>query len=229
MLSHYDGVIWYTGDDNVTRNAGRGPGNGDRLALDEMLEMRAYMNEGGRVAYTGKRAGQQFTGVGGVGSQLYDPKDERLHPLPTGVDPRRCLLLRGSVWAATSSTTCSSTGSEASSRWPDDGFDEKGDPFDVNGIEDPFGGCAGASTAPTARTTRTPTRRSSRRAASCRRTEYPQFESWASSRWASRAGRSTRTRAPVRLLAARGRVVQAAGARRRGAGLRRLVEVLDLL
>jgi Zinc carboxypeptidase len=56
VLSHYDGVIWYTGDDAVTRRPGRGPGNADRLALDEMLEMRAYMDEGGRVAYTGKRA-----------------------------------------------------------------------------------------------------------------------------------------------------------------------------
>ena len=30
-------------------------GNADRLALDEMLEMRAYMDEGGRVLYTGKQ------------------------------------------------------------------------------------------------------------------------------------------------------------------------------
>ena len=76
VLSHYKGVIWYTGDDTVTRNAGRGAGNADRLALDEMLEMRAYMDEGGRVLYTGKRAGMQYTGVGGVGNQFYDPKDE---------------------------------------------------------------------------------------------------------------------------------------------------------
>ena len=76
VLSHYDGVIWYTGDDIVTRTAGRGAGNADRLALDEMLEMRAYMDEGGRVLYTGKRAGMQYTGVGGVGNQFYDPKGE---------------------------------------------------------------------------------------------------------------------------------------------------------
>ena len=55
VLSHYDGVIWYTGDDVVTRQAGLGAGNADRLALDEMLEFRAYMNEGGEVAYTGNR------------------------------------------------------------------------------------------------------------------------------------------------------------------------------
>ena len=64
MLSHYDGVIWYTGDDIVTREPGWAAGNADRLALDEMLEMRAYMDEGGRVLYTGKRAGMQYTGAG---------------------------------------------------------------------------------------------------------------------------------------------------------------------
>ena len=37
--------------------------------------MRAFMNEGGRVAYTGKRAGQQFTGAA-VGTQFFDPKNE---------------------------------------------------------------------------------------------------------------------------------------------------------
>src|SRR5918994_723408 len=61
VLRHYDGVIWYTGNDVVTRRTGWGPGNADRLALDEMLEFRAYLNEGGRVLYTGKRAGQQFS------------------------------------------------------------------------------------------------------------------------------------------------------------------------
>ena len=37
--------------------------------------MRAYMDEGGRVLYTGKSAGQQFTGAA-VGTQFYDPKGE---------------------------------------------------------------------------------------------------------------------------------------------------------
>ena len=39
----------------------RDPGNADRLALDQMLEFRAYLNEGGRVLYTGNAAGEQFT------------------------------------------------------------------------------------------------------------------------------------------------------------------------
>ena len=54
VLSHYDAVIWETGDDVVTRKAGQAAGNADRIALDEMLEFRAFMNEGGKVLYTGR-------------------------------------------------------------------------------------------------------------------------------------------------------------------------------
>ena len=61
VLSHYDGVLWYTGDDVVTREPGWGPGNASRLAMQEINEVRDFMNEGGRVLYTGQRAGQQYT------------------------------------------------------------------------------------------------------------------------------------------------------------------------
>ena len=96
VLSHYDGVIWYTGDDTVTRKLGWGPGNADRLAQDEILEVREYMNEGGRVFYTGRRAGQQHTGV--LGTQFYDPTaaNAQCSALPPTVDERRCLPLDGS-------------------------------------------------------------------------------------------------------------------------------------
>ncbi len=71
VLSHYRAVIWYTGDDTVTREPGWGAGNASRLAMDEMLNMREYMNEGGRVLFTGKNAGAQFTPT--LGTQFYDP------------------------------------------------------------------------------------------------------------------------------------------------------------
>jgi hypothetical protein len=74
VLSHYDAVLWYTGDDIVTRRAGWTGGNADRLALDEILEFRAYMNEGGRVLYTGDWAGQQHVASSDVGQQFYDPR-----------------------------------------------------------------------------------------------------------------------------------------------------------
>ena len=94
MLSHYDAVIWETGNDLITRTAGRPGGNADRLALDELLEFRSYMNEGGQVLLAGDSAGQQYTMA-----QLYDPKGEiACNPPPAGTDPRRCLPLFGSFF-----------------------------------------------------------------------------------------------------------------------------------
>jgi hypothetical protein len=57
VLSHYDAVIWYTGDDILTRDPGMAPGTASRLANDEILAIRAYLNEGGRLLRTGKYAG----------------------------------------------------------------------------------------------------------------------------------------------------------------------------
>jgi hypothetical protein len=135
VLSHYDAVIWYTGDDVVTREPGWGPGNASRLAMQELLEVRDFVNEGGRVLYTGKRAGQQYTP--GLGMQLYDPFENR----QCSADPAvlaRCLALSGSgdsqgdpieymFGAAITSV--------------DGGLDrDTGDPFGVAGIDDPFTG-----------------------------------------------------------------------------------------
>jgi len=57
VLGHYDAVIWYTGDDILTRDVGMLPGTASRLANDEILAVRAYLNEGGRLFRTGKNAG----------------------------------------------------------------------------------------------------------------------------------------------------------------------------
>ena len=71
VLGHYDAVIWYTGDDIVTREPGWAGGNASRLAMTELLSVRDYLNEGGRVLYTGKYAGAQYTQA--LGNQLFDP------------------------------------------------------------------------------------------------------------------------------------------------------------
>ena len=53
--------IWYTGDDYLTRQPGQGPGTGTaRLAVEEMIDVRDFLNEGGKLFYTGKYAGQQY-------------------------------------------------------------------------------------------------------------------------------------------------------------------------
>ena len=118
VLSHYDAVIWYTGDDNVTRRLGQGGGNADRLAMDEILEFRAYMNEGGRLVYTGAWAGQQYVRAGAVGQQFYDPKGVGpVQPAAGRTSTRGGASRSPARRTATGSTTCSSTGS-ARTRWP---------------------------------------------------------------------------------------------------------------
>jgi hypothetical protein len=185
VLSHYKGVIWYTGDDAVTRTAGRGPGNADRLALDEILEMRAYMDEGGRVLYTGKQAGQHYTGAA-VGNQFYDPKGEvACRPVDSTLDPRRCLLLRGS-------TSGGDQINDVLQYWFGGMLQIAGDgqtgstPFAINGIGNPFDGLPQWSlTAPTAANTTSSFVTTS---GVLPVDEYPQFESRASSRWAKAGG-----------------------------------------
>jgi hypothetical protein len=139
VLSHYDAVIWETGNDLVTRAAGRAGGNIDRLAIDELLEFRSYMNEGGKVLLEGDSAGLQYTNAG-VGNQLYDPKGEiACNPLPAGTDPRRCLPSFGSFGGG-------DTTNDVLQYWlggyvavPNDGH-VGGVAFDSVGVADPFTG-----------------------------------------------------------------------------------------
>ena len=60
VLSHYAAVIWYTGDDVLTREPGMVVGTASRLAQDTMLNVRSYLNEGGHLLFTGKYAGFGF-------------------------------------------------------------------------------------------------------------------------------------------------------------------------
>jgi Zinc carboxypeptidase len=70
VLSHYKAVVWEIGDDVITREAGWGGGQASRLAMDNVFELREYMNEGGRVLYAGKNAGVMY-----MQAQLYDPTE----------------------------------------------------------------------------------------------------------------------------------------------------------
>jgi hypothetical protein len=189
VLSHYKGVIWYTGDDAVTREGdGRGPGNADRLALDEMLEMRAYMDEGGRVAYTGRSSGMQFTGAG-VGTQFYDPKDEAVCRINGAANPaldsRRCLVLRGS-------TQGGDLINDVLQYWFGGMVQIAGDgqngttPYGINGIGNPFDGLSWSLTAPQPAVTSTSSYVTTSGILAV--DEYPQFASSASARWAKPGG-----------------------------------------
>ena len=80
VLSHYDAVIWYTGNDLLSRIAGQPGGTGaETQANTMMLQVRAYLNEGGRLLYTGRHAGWQF-------ANAYDYNPVSTPPLCDAVD-----------------------------------------------------------------------------------------------------------------------------------------------
>lgn len=179
VLSHYDAAIWYSADDIITRTPGRGPGNVDRLALDEMLEFRAYLNEGGRVAYTSDFAGNQYTG--NVGGQLYDPKGEiACVPLPAGVDERRCLPLAGSGDGTNDVLQYWLGGYVAVEG---DGLDAQGKTFGVNGIDDPFTGLTWTLNGPKSAKNQDDTMSYVATSGILPAEEFKEFESWPSAVW----------------------------------------------
>ena len=59
VLSHYDAVVWYTGNDNVTRSPNV-PGVADLEAHRTITAVRDFVNEGGRVSVQGVNAGRQW-------------------------------------------------------------------------------------------------------------------------------------------------------------------------
>ena len=88
VLSHYDAVVWYTGDDIITRDAGMAAGTASRLANDELLAVRQYIDEGGRLLYTGKYAGLQY-------AQGYEYDLEHNLPCDAELDGGRLHRARG--------------------------------------------------------------------------------------------------------------------------------------
>jgi hypothetical protein len=184
VLSHYDAVVWYTGDDIVTRRTGWGPGNADRLALDELLEFRAYLNEGGKVLYSGDFAGEQYTA--NVGTQLYDPKGEiACNPLPAGVDPRRCLQLSGSGDGINDVVEYFFG---AAAAVVGDGLDAHGKTFDVDGVGTPFQGLTWGLNGGQSAKNQNDTSSFLALSGLLPVSTFPQFESWPSSRWIKPGG-----------------------------------------
>jgi hypothetical protein len=184
VLSHYDAVVWYTGDDVVTREPGWEAGNASRLAMQELLEVRDFVNEGGRVLYTGQHAGQQYTP--GLGAQLYDPFENRECSSNPEVEAR-CLALLGSgdsqgdpieyTFGAAITTV-------------DGGLDpETGEPFDVTGIDEPLEGLGfgfnGADSAQNQASNSSFITTSDYLGVTDPSGSFPQFESWPAAEYVS--------------------------------------------
>jgi hypothetical protein len=80
VLGHYRAVLWYTGDDEFVRDPGMGAGTGtSKLADDEILAVRDYLNDGGKLLYTGENAAfAQLTGF------AYNPAGQPPYCAPGG-------------------------------------------------------------------------------------------------------------------------------------------------
>ncbi|CAA9524903.1 MAG: putative zinc-binding carboxypeptidase, partial [uncultured Solirubrobacteraceae bacterium] len=61
VLAHYSHVVWYTGDDYVPRNPQAPGGSGiAKVAVDTQNRVRDFLNEGGKLFFTGQNAGRVF-------------------------------------------------------------------------------------------------------------------------------------------------------------------------
>ena len=72
VLSHFDAVVWYRGNDIHLREPGWGGFNMSRLYVDELLAVREYLNHGGDLLYTGQWAGATENNIAGA-PVYYDP------------------------------------------------------------------------------------------------------------------------------------------------------------
>jgi hypothetical protein len=180
VLSHYDAVLWYTGDDIVVRETHQVGGTASRLALQELYEIRDFMNEGGRVAYVGKNAGSQDTTAV---AQYYDPFENRdCAVTATSVAPF-CRPLYGSgdgvndvleYWFGAGLVNVGA------------GVDDEGNAFDVLGVDDPLAGLAWSFNGPdTAQNQDGSLGPNSYITTSglMPADEYPQFNSWVAARY----------------------------------------------
>ena len=70
VLSHYEAVVWETGDDIILRSRSQVPSTTAKAAVDIELAVRDYVNEGGKLLHAGKYA--SFA-QGANGAYYYNP------------------------------------------------------------------------------------------------------------------------------------------------------------
>ena len=87
VLSHYDAIVWESGDDIITRAPGQPAGTAAKLSLDLELTVRDYLNEGGKALVTG-----QYNQFAQAANGVYDYNPFQ-PPECTTVDTYPCLPL----------------------------------------------------------------------------------------------------------------------------------------
>ena len=188
VLSHYDAVIWYTGEDIITREPGWAGGNASRLALDQILEVRDFLNEGGEVLYTGKYAGTQYN-PGFVNLQFYDPTEANAQCHADPAVEARCRLLGGSgdltndtlqYWLG-AFLVVNDAGTVFNSNGKVQGL------LDVLGVDTPFTGLDWGFNGGQSAKNQDHSNSFITTSGILDPAQYPQFESWVAGRW-DRAG-----------------------------------------
>jgi len=133
VLGHYAVVIWYTGDDIITREPGMVDRTVSRLAVDMMLAMRDYLNEGGKLLYAGEYAGFQY-----FARYEYDPvANAPCDPSDRGVDG--CVRLQNDFLQYYFG---------ADAYYDNFGSSRSGEMYPLREIEDPFDGLGFAFSTP---------------------------------------------------------------------------------
>jgi hypothetical protein len=128
VLSHYDAVVWETGNDIILRSAGQTPGTSAKASQDIELAVRDYLNEGGKLLAAGKY--NQFAQAAN-GGYFYNPFQP---PECTTPGDYPCLPLLNDFqqyWLG------------AYVNISDGGTDPAGEPFQLVGSEDKFAGFTG--------------------------------------------------------------------------------------
>jgi len=129
VLSHYTAVVWYTGNDYLTREPGQVPGTGAAtLANSELLEVRAYLNEGGHLLHTGRHAGWQAFNAYPYNPVESPPFCDGTINESTGLE---CLLLSDDFYQYWMG---------AALFIEDGGTGSDGEPVPIDGVAAPFGG-----------------------------------------------------------------------------------------
>jgi hypothetical protein len=168
VLSHYDAIVWESGDDIITRETGQPAGTADKLSLDLELSVRDYLNEGGKALVTGKY--NQFAQAAN-GVYDYNPFAP---PQCTTADTYPCLPLANDFlqyWLGVYNYV------------DDGGTSTEGEPFPVSGSAGEFAGFEGTFNGPDSADNQDHTGSLVTTSSILPEEEFPQFASSAPVQW----------------------------------------------
>ena len=129
VLSHYDAVVWETGNDIILRSPGQVPSTTAKAALDIELSVRDYLNEGGKALIAGKYA---LFAQAANGAYFYNPFAPPECTTP-GAYPCLPILNDFQQYWLGAYVNISDGGTDPST----------GEPYQLLGVEDEFAGFTG--------------------------------------------------------------------------------------